>query len=114
MTTKNGDRRLYPAGELDYPVPPGETLRELLEEQGITRHELAAHTGLPLQYVDQLIDGLVLLRPEVAVALERVTGTPARLWNRLEADYQATQSRRQAAGELWAYPRDGKGSMPLT
>ncbi|MEV7808610.1 helix-turn-helix domain-containing protein [Microbispora sp. NPDC088329] len=92
MTTNEGGRRLYPAGELDYPVPPGETLREILEEQGITRHELASRAGLPLQYVDQLIDGLVPLRPVVAVALERVTGTPARLWNRLEADYQAKRS----------------------
>ncbi|WP_432920993.1 helix-turn-helix transcriptional regulator [Microbispora sp. CA-135349] len=92
MTTNKRGRRLYPAGELDYPVPPEETLLEILEEQGITRHELASRAGLPLQYVDQLIDGLVLLPPEVAVALERVTGTPARLWNRLEADYQAKQS----------------------
>ncbi|MEV4469113.1 hypothetical protein [Nonomuraea sp. NPDC049504] len=91
-------RTLYAAGELDYAVPPGETLWELLEEKDMTRYELAAHIGVPLDHIDQLILGLLPLTSEVAVALERITGTPAKLWNRLEADYQSTRVRLQSAG----------------
>jgi HTH-type transcriptional regulator/antitoxin HigA len=86
-------QKLYPSHEPDYAVPPGETIREFLDELGMIQRQLAAHLALSPKHVDQLIQGLVPLSPEVAARLEPITGMPARLWNRLEVDYQAAQVR---------------------
>ncbi|MFC0864859.1 helix-turn-helix domain-containing protein [Sphaerimonospora cavernae] len=100
MARAKTTRTLYAAGDLDYAVPPGDTLRELLEEKGMTQRELAERVGLSPKHVNQLIHGLVRLTPEVAESLERVVGTPARLWNRLEADYQSTRTRLRSVRDL--------------
>jgi HTH-type transcriptional regulator/antitoxin HigA len=85
--------KLYAAGEPDYAVAPGETVREFLDELGMTQRELATRLDLSPKHVNQLVQGLVPLSSEVASRLELVTGMPARLWLRLEADYQATRQR---------------------
>lgn len=85
--------RLVPAREPDYAIPPGETLRDRLDELGMTQAELAVRTGLTTKHVNQVLQGVVPLSAEVAQRLEYVTGTPARLWNRLEADYRSTLVR---------------------
>ena len=74
-----GEKKLYPLGDTDYAVPPGETLLELLEEQGMSQRDLARRAGLSPKHVNKLLQGLVPLSADVAVRLERVTGTPARL-----------------------------------
>ncbi|WP_329581820.1 ImmA/IrrE family metallo-endopeptidase [Kitasatospora sp. NBC_01250] len=91
MTTSDVTRELYPAAEPDTAVPPGETLRELLDDLEMTQAELARRTGLSAKHVNRLVQGLVPLTAEVADQLALVTGMPARLWNRLEADYRTTQ-----------------------
>lgn len=98
MTT--AENTLHPLGDTDYAVPPGETLRELLEEQGLTQRELARRADLSPKHVNRLLQGLVPLSADVAVRLERVTGTPARIWNRLEADYRSDLERIRAQREL--------------
>jgi HTH-type transcriptional regulator/antitoxin HigA len=95
----NGDR-LYPLGDTDYAVPPGETLRDLLEEQGMTQRDLARRADLSPKHVNKLLQGLVPLSADVAVRLERVTGTPARIWNRLEANYRSDLERIRSQREL--------------
>jgi HTH-type transcriptional regulator / antitoxin HigA len=95
-----GETQLYPLGDTDYAVPPGETLRELLEEKGISQRELARRADLSPKHVNKLMQGLAPLSADVAMRLERVTGTPARIWNRLEADYRSDQERIRAKREL--------------
>lgn len=100
---------LYRAGEPDFAVPPGETILEFLEELGMSQRQLATRLDLSPKHVNQLVQGLVSLSPEVAERLELVTGMPARMWNRLEADYQTTQQRlrsREDLGELSAWLND--------
>src|SRR5258707_15254225 len=94
-----GKQQLYPLGDTDYGVPPGETLRELLEEKGISQRDLARRADLSPKHVNKLLQGLVPLSADVAKRLERVTGTPDRIWNRLEADYRSALERiRSRAG----------------
>ncbi|WP_433516298.1 ImmA/IrrE family metallo-endopeptidase [Nonomuraea sp. CA-143628] len=69
----------------------------------MTQRELADRAGLSPKHVNQLIHGLVRLTPDVAESLERVVGTPARLWNRLEADYQSTRTRLRYTRDLEQY-----------
>jgi HTH-type transcriptional regulator/antitoxin HigA len=85
----------FPAAEPDYAVPPGETLRDRLEELGMTQAELATRTGLSTKHVNQILQGVAHISPDTAHRLELATGVPARLWNRLEADYRATAARLQ-------------------
>jgi len=101
MTTA-GEKKLYPLGDTDYAVPPGETLQELLEERGMSQRELALRAGLSPKHVNKLLHGLVPLSADVAVRLERVTGTPARLWNSLEASYRSDLQRIQSKRDLSA------------
>ena len=77
----------------DYAVPPGETLREALEALGMTQAELARRTGLSTKHINQIAQGVVSISPDTALALEHVVGVPARLWNALEANYQAQRLR---------------------
>ncbi|MEV0581613.1 HigA family addiction module antitoxin [Nonomuraea sp. NPDC050310] len=87
-------------GVPDYAVPPGETIREYLDELGMTQRELATRLDLSPKHVNRLVQGLVPLSAEIAQRLELVTGMPSRLWNRLEADYQSTQQRLRLQEEL--------------
>jgi HTH-type transcriptional regulator/antitoxin HigA len=101
MTT-TGKKELYPLGDTDYAVSPGETLQELLEERGMSQRDLARRTGLSPKHVNRLLHGLVPLSADVAVRLERVMGTPARLWNQLEANYRSDLERIQSRRDLAA------------
>ncbi|MCQ8195472.1 helix-turn-helix domain-containing protein [Streptomyces rugosispiralis] len=95
MTRSTGAVRhgFVAALEPDYAVPPGETLRERLEELGMTQAELATRTGLTPKHINQVLQGVVPLSGEVAQRLEYAVKVPARLWNRLEADYRTQQVR---------------------
>jgi HTH-type transcriptional regulator / antitoxin HigA len=101
MTTINAER--LPMGDTDYATPPGEILRELLDEQGSTQRDLARRADLSPKHVNQLIHGLVPLTADVAQRLEFVTGVPARMWNRLEADYRSDIERLNAQRDLEQY-----------
>lgn len=69
-------------------TPPGATIREQLQDRGMSQKEFAARMDLSEKHVSKLINGEVLLTPEVAVRLEMVLGAPARFWNNLEAIYR--------------------------
>lgn len=96
------EKKLYPLGETDWALPPGETLLELLEERGMSQRELARRTGLSAKHVNKLLHGLVPLSADVAVRLERVTGAPAYIWNRLEAGYRSDLERIRSKQDLLA------------
>lgn len=100
MATANAG---YPLGHTDYAIPPGETLRELLDEQGMTQRELARRADLSPKHVNQLLHGLVPLSADVATRLERVTGVPARMWNNLEANYRSDLEGLRARRHLDDY-----------
>lgn len=74
--------------EPEWILPPGETLRELLEEKGITHEDLAARISLSPEHLEKIIRGEVELIPEIATLLETPTGVSATIWNRLEKNYR--------------------------
>ncbi|GGL20208.1 hypothetical protein Sme01_23600 [Sphaerisporangium melleum] len=92
----------HPSDAPDYAVPPGETIYEYLDELGMTQRELAVRLGLTAKQVNRLLRGLVPLSHEIAERLELVTGMPARLWKRLEVDYQSAQQRLRGEGTMGA------------
>ncbi len=72
----------------DYAIPPGETLRDRLTEMNLSQAELAIRAGLSTKHVNQIMQGVAPITLETAIVLERITGVPASVWNRREADYR--------------------------
>ena len=66
-------------------VPPGATVKEQLDDRGMSQKEFAARMGMSEKHISHLINGSVQLTPETAYRLETVLGLPGRFWNRLEA-----------------------------
>jgi HTH-type transcriptional regulator/antitoxin HigA len=91
--------RTYPY-EPDYAVPPGETLRETIETLGLTQVDLSERSGLSTKHVNQIIQGVASITPDTAFRLEKVTGVPARVWNRLESNFQEQRLRLEERKRL--------------
>lgn len=74
-------------------TPPGATIREQLEDRGMTQKEFAVRMDMSEKHISQLINGEVHLTPNVALRLESVLGISASFWNNLEARYREKLER---------------------
>lgn len=79
----------------DHAMPPGASLRSTLTALGMTQADLAARAGLSLKHVNQIVQGVAPLTHDTALAFEKVTGVPARIWNALESSYRDRLARVQ-------------------
>lgn len=71
--------------------PPGEFIREELEERGWTQADLAKIMGRPLPAVNSIILGKRSVTPDTAVELGSAFGTSAELWLNLESAFQLSK-----------------------
>lgn len=69
-------------------TPPGATIKEQLNDRGMSQKEFSARMDMPEKHISRLINGDVQLTPEVAVRLETVLGVPAKFWSNLETIYR--------------------------
>lgn len=67
---------------------PGATIKEQLNDRGMSQKEFAARMDMSEKHISKLIHGDVQLTPETAVRLEMVLGVPAQFWNNLEVIYR--------------------------
>ncbi|MGR3178617.1 MAG: ImmA/IrrE family metallo-endopeptidase [Candidatus Anammoxibacter sp.] len=74
--------------EPDYAIPPGETLKEVMESLDMTQKELSVRTGLTVQSLNRIFKGEQPVTYETANRLELTTGISARMWNNLESQYR--------------------------
>lgn len=77
--------------------PPGETLRDLMEERGVTQAELARRLGRPAQAINEIVGGRKEITEDTALELERVLQVPARFWLARESRYREYLARQRAA-----------------
>uniref|UniRef100_UPI0028E92F30 HigA family addiction module antitoxin n=1 Tax=Oribacterium sinus TaxID=237576 RepID=UPI0028E92F30 len=77
-------------------TPPGATIKEQLNDRGMSQKEFAARMDMSEKHISKLINGEVQLTPEVAVRLELVLGVPAKFWNSLEAIYREKLIKAEA------------------
>lgn len=96
-TRKQQERYVY---EPDFAVPPGRTLQETIDALEMDQRELAKRTGLSVKHINQVIKGVASITQDTAIRLERVTGTPARMWNSLEANYRERLARLDERSRL--------------
>ena len=73
--------------------PPGDFLREELEERGWTQGDLAEIIGKNLRTVNDVVAGKRGISAETAHALGAALGTSAKFWMNLDAEYKVWKSR---------------------
>jgi addiction module HigA family antidote len=91
--------KLYPHNP-DWVSLPGNTLQEIIGYKNLTQKELAERTGVTPQHINRIISGEAPISPDMAILLERVVGTSAEFWNRLEAIYQTRKASLEAKKAL--------------
>jgi addiction module HigA family antidote len=80
--------------ELFGPSHPGEILRdEILPRLKISRKSLAAELGVSYSTISKLLNGRRRVRPELAVALARISGTSVLYWLVLQAHHDAWKAQ---------------------
>ncbi len=97
----------------DYVVTTGDFIAEWIEDEGINAAELARRLGVTRKHVSELLSGKAPLSHPLALALERVTGVPARIWNQYEIGYRSDLARVQEVKELEAQYERAK-AFPLS
>ena len=79
--------------EPDFAVAPGATLKEILDEKGISQAALATRAGMTEKNVSQIINGVAPISYETAEKFEMALGVPASFWNQRELAYRETLVR---------------------
>lgn len=81
-------------------TPPGATIKEQLNDRGMSQKEFATRMDMSEKHISRLINGEVQLTPETAVRLEMVLGIPAKFWNNLEAIYREKIVKAEAENAM--------------
>ena len=77
--------------------PPGEYLRDELDERGWTVTEFAEIIGRPVQAVSEILNGKKEITTETACALSEALDTTPELWLNLQTNYRLFQQRAATA-----------------
>ena len=76
------------------PTHPGEILRaEFLEALGLSQVALAAHLGVPVQRINELVRGKRGITPDTAWLLAQAFGTTPQFWINLQSAHDLAKSR---------------------
>ena len=80
------------------PTHPGEILEEeFLQPLGLTQATLAAHLGVPVQRIEEIVRGERGVTPETAWLLAQAFGTTPELWATLQTNYDLASHRPDKA-----------------
>jgi len=76
------------------PTHPGEILREeFLAPLAMSQVDLAAHIGVPVQRINEIIRGKRSITPETAWLLSQAFGTTPEFWINLQTNYDLANIR---------------------
>jgi antitoxin HigA-1 len=80
------------------PMHPGVVLSEVyLAELGLNQSQFAQKCGCSHRKINEIINGKRAVSPEFALVLEKVLGTTAEMWVRIQAEYDLWVARQDAA-----------------
>jgi addiction module HigA family antidote len=78
------------------PSHPGVVLSEVyLNQLGWTQTRLAQELGCAHRKINEIVNGKRSISAECAIELERVLGTEAEMWVRLQAEFDLYQARKK-------------------
>ena len=92
--------------------PPGDHIREEIEDRGWTQSDLARIMGRPVQVINELINGRKAITARTARELEAALGPSAELWMNLETSYRLYKEG-QADPEITVRAREAVGARPV-
>jgi len=79
------------------PEHPGEILmEEFLAPMEMTQSAFAEHLGIPVQRVNEIVNGRRGITPDTAWMFGRALGTSPEFWMNLQATYDLARSREDA------------------
>ena len=87
----------------DLAIPPGELLKETIEETNMSPAELASELREPRQAINAIIKGEKSITPAMAISLESVLKVPAHIWTGLETEYQAIKAKQEKQKQSRTY-----------
>lgn len=85
-----------------FAVHPGRMLLEEIKARHMSQVEFAERTGMTPKHLSEIINGKADVTPEVAIAVEAATGTPASLWLKLQMQYDEVLARQKETETLRA------------
>ena len=81
-------------------IHPGETLREDLEELGMSAAELARRIEVPVNRVTEILNGRRAVTGDTALRLGRFFGTSGEFWLNLQKLYELRLAERKNGAEI--------------
>jgi antitoxin HigA-1 len=72
---------------------PGEYLREILEELGLSQTKFHERTGMSMQRISEIVNGKRGVSPETAWILGGAFGQSPKFWLNLQAMHDLTRTR---------------------
>lgn len=80
------------------PMHPGRVLSEIyMREMGMNQTQLASRCGCSPRKINEIVNGKRGISPEFALKLEKILGTTAEMWVRMQAEYDLWRARKKAA-----------------
>lgn len=84
-----------------FAIPPGDTLKELINDHNMTQKEVCSRIGLTTKHLSQIVTGKAPITEETALKLEYIfEGVSANFWLNLEINYRETLARLEAEKSL--------------
>lgn len=85
------------------PMHPGVVLNEIyMKELGLNQSQLAIKCDCSPRKINEIVNGKRAISPEFALVLEKVLGTTADMWVRMQADYDLAAARIRQGAKLGA------------
>jgi addiction module HigA family antidote len=82
------------------PLHPGEVLKELLTDAGLTINALALALRVPANRIGGIVKGQRGITGDTALRLARYFGTSAQMWMNLQAKYDLAIAEDAAAARI--------------
>lgn len=80
------------------PMHPGIVLNEIyMKEMGLNQSQLAEKCKCSPRKINEIVNGKRSISPDFALILERVLGTTAEMWVRIQAEYDLFVARKKGA-----------------
>ena len=79
---------------------PGSTIKDLMDEAGITQKELAVKMQVSIRTLSDIIKGKSPITQEIALLLEKILNTPASFWLSREKQYREFLAHKETPAKL--------------
>lgn len=80
------------------PMHPGVVLSEIyMKEMELNQSQLADKCGCSPRKINEIVNSKRSISPEFAIILEKVLGTTAEMWVRIQAEYDLWLARKKVA-----------------